>query len=265
MKSHHFLSLSSLFLCALSLGAVGVGMVGAIPSAYAAPPSEDYQLVWSDEFDGTELDLTKWIHQHEGKPRRDAINSAESVSLDGKGNLLLTTFKRDGNYFVGFLASNYSFRYGYTECRVQMQKVPGYWSAFWMMPNKMKTFDTPNPGEGGVEMDIYEYLCKEKDSLKQNLHWNGYKDGFHKHVGKTQNWPGLGEGFHVIGMEWTPEECVFYVDGKETWRSSAAVAHVDSYLKLTCEVGAWGGKMEEYKDQLPDSVIFDYVRVYQKK
>ncbi|MDO4858258.1 MAG: glycoside hydrolase family 16 protein [Thermoguttaceae bacterium] len=230
----------------------------------AAPPSEEYKLVWSDEFDGTQLDETKWFYRHENQVRRDAINSRDGVSLDGNGHLLLTTFKRDGKYLTGFIATRYQFRYGYAECRVEMQKAPGHWSAFWMMPEQMKNFDEPNPGEGGVEMDIYEYLCRYPDTLKQNLHWNGYQQGKHQHIGKDQRWPGLGEGFHIIGMEWTPGECVFYVDGKETWRTSGAVSHVNSYILLTLEVGEWGGKMAEFEDQLPDSVKFDYVRVYQK-
>lgn len=234
-------------------------------SVYASPPSDEYKLIWNDEFDGTQLDETKWFPRFSGQVRRDAVNMREALSLDGDGHLLITTSKQNGRYETGFLTTydRFFFRYGYVECRVQMQKVPGYWSAFWMMPRKMQTFDTPNPNEGGVEIDIYEYLCKEKDSLKQNLHWNGYQPGKHQHVGKTQNWPGLGDGFHVIGMEWTPTECVFYVDGTETWRTSEAVSHLESFLKLTCEVGSWGGKMQDFETQLPDSVVFDYVRVYQ--
>ena len=51
---------------------------------------------------------------------------------------------------------------------------------------------------------------------------------------------------------------------QETWRTSEAVSHVNSYILLTLEVGEWGGKMADFEDQLPDSVKFDYVRVYQK-
>lgn len=267
LRSHHlplviraFAGLSVLTLLFLLL------LLFGLPAAQAAPPSGDYQLVWNDEFDGQTLDETKWLPRFTDQKRRNAFNVLDALSLDGQGHFLITTSKKNDRYETGFLTTydRFFFLYGYVECRVQMQKVPGYWSAFWMMPRKMQAFETPNAAEGGVEIDIYEYLCKEKDSLKQNLHWNGYQPGKHQHVGKEQNWPGLGEGFHVIGMEWTPEECVFFVDGKETWRSNQAVSHVESFLKLTCEVDSWGGKMEGFEEQLPDSVVFDYVRVYQK-
>ncbi len=237
-----------------------------IREASAAPPSEEYKLVWSDEFEGTQLDESKWFFREENKRRRNAINSRDGVSLDGNGHLLLTTFKRDGKYHTGFIATQhrFSFLYGYVECRVEMQKVQGHWSAFWMMPDEMKAFDEPDPGKGGVEMDIFEYLCRYPDSLKQALHWNYKHGGKHHCVNKEQVLPGLGEGPHVIGMEWTPEECVFYVDGKETWRTNRGVSGVHSYVLLTCEVDKWGGNMEEFEHLLPDSVKFDYVRVYQK-
>ncbi len=57
---------------------------------------------------------------------------------------------------------------------------------------------------------------------------------------------------------------MFYVDGKESWRTDRGVSGVHSYVLLTCEVDKWGGNMEEFEHLLPDSVKFDYVRIYQK-
>jgi hypothetical protein len=60
---------------------------------------------------------------------------------------------------------------------------------------------------------------------------------------------------------WTPEVYVFYTDGKETWRSSAGgVSQVPEYIKLTEEIGKWGGDITQA--QLPDGFLVDYVRVY---
>ncbi len=47
-------------------------------SLYAEPP-QGYVLKWSDEFDGVELDQTKWVHWNPGK-RRHAMNVPEAVS-----------------------------------------------------------------------------------------------------------------------------------------------------------------------------------------
>ena len=73
---------------------------------------------------------------------------------------------------------------------------------------------------------------------------------------------GLKEGFHDYGLLWTTDEYVFYVDGKEVWRSKAGgVSQVPEYLKLTEEIGSWGGDIQ--KAELPDYFEVDYVRVYE--
>ncbi|MHC4171015.1 MAG: hypothetical protein ACYSWQ_29095, partial [Planctomycetota bacterium] len=72
--------LLSLMLLITTLFAADVG----------AQPVEGYRLVWSDEFDGDKLDFDKWGYRALG-PRRDAINVKETVTLDDKGHLVLTT------------------------------------------------------------------------------------------------------------------------------------------------------------------------------
>ena len=69
------------------------------------------------------------------------------------------------------------------------------------------------------------------------------------------------EGFHCYALLWLPDQYVFYVDGKETWRTKAGgVCQVPLYLKLSDEVGSWGGDVR--KATLPDKFLVDYVRVY---
>ena len=68
--------------------------------------------------------------------------------------------------------------------------------------------------------------------------------------------------FHDYAMLWTPEEYVFYVDGKEAWRIKAGgVSQVPEYILLTEEIGDWGGDIK--KAELPDFCEVDYVRVYE--
>ena len=54
---------------------------------------------------------------------------------------------------------------------------------------------------------------------------------------------------------------MFYVDGKETWRTKVGgVSQVPEYMLLSDEVGPWGGNIRAAK--LPDAFLVDYVRVY---
>ena len=69
------------------------------------------------------------------------------------------------------------------------------------------------------------------------------------------------EGWHTFGLWWKPDEYVFYVDGKETWRTKAGgVCQVPEYIKLSDEIGNWAGDIKKAK--LPDAFLVDYVRVY---
>jgi beta-glucanase (GH16 family) len=246
----------------------GLAALLALPAALAAagtvraePPGADYKLVWSDEFDGDQLDLTKWEYRGLGK-RRLAVNTKDSVRLDGKGHLVMTTRKAGDEYHTGMLGTQGRFEavFGYFEARMKFQKQPGHWSAFWLQTPTMGKV-VGDPKQSGTEIDIIEYLAREGDLMQMNLHWDGYgKD--HKHDGKKHKDASLAEGWHAVGLEWTPEEYRFFLDGKEVWRTASAVSHVKEYIILSMEVDTWGGDIG--KAALPDSCEFDYVRVYQK-
>ncbi len=70
--------------------------------------------------------------------------------------------------------------------------------------------------------------------------------------------------FLLLGLAAIPakaDEYVFFVDGKETWRTAAGgVCQVPLYIKLSDEIGKWGGDITMAK--LPDRFLVDYVRVY---
>ena len=69
------------------------------------------------------------------------------------------------------------------------------------------------------------------------------------------------DGFRTFGLWWKSDEYVFYVDGKETWRSKAGgVCQVPEYMLLSDEIGNWAGDIA--KARLPDQFLVDYVRVY---
>ena len=191
------------------------------------------------------------------------MNVKETVSLDGKGHLVLTTKWSDGQYHTAMIGTQgkYETTFGYFECRVMLQRQIGHWSAFWLQsPSLGKPLGDPK--KAGTEIDIFEYLRKDGARVHHNLHWDGYgKD--HKHAGKTVDVAGLDKGWHTLGLLWTDKEYVFYVDAKETWRSDQGVSHRPEYIILSLEVGKWAGDIKQAK--LPDHLLVDYVRVYKKK
>jgi alpha-L-fucosidase len=222
------------------------------------PAGASWKLTWSDECDGAKLDPAKWEVLGDWK-RRDGYWVQDDAYLDGRGNLLLRTKKDGDRYTCGAVRTRGRFEhtYGYWVCRCKFPKEPGHWPAFWMMSEGVGKVG--NGGRDGTEIDIMEKPWRD-DRTTQNLHWDGYGKA-HQHAGTQFTIPGLNEGFHTFGLYWTPQEYVFYVDGRETWRTSAGgVSQVPEYAKLTEEIGSWGGDIK--KASLPDYFTVDYVRVY---
>ncbi|MHB8969578.1 MAG: glycoside hydrolase family 16 protein [Pirellulaceae bacterium] len=109
------------------------------------------------------------------------------------------------------------------------------------------------------EIDIMEKPWLD-DRINCALHWDGYEKD-HKSTGTVVKVPGVMEGFHTFGLWWKADEYVFYVDGQETWRTSAGgVSQAAEYIKLSDEIGDWAGDIK--KAEVPDQFLVDYVRVY---
>lgn len=223
-----------------------------------APEGKSWKLVWNDEFDGEKLDENKWDVPPDGK-RRDAWWMRKAISLDGKGHLVMKTFKEGDRYIDGCVRTKGKFEhaFGYYVARVRLQKQPGHWSAFWLY--NASVGKVGNEGRDGTEIDIYEKPWLD-DRVQQTLHWDGYGKS-HKSEGKVVKVPGVMEGWHTFSLLWLREEYVFFVDGKETWRTKAGgVCQAPLYLKLSDEIGKWGGDIANAN--LPDEFQVDYVRVY---
>ena len=225
-------------------------------------PVKGYRLVWSDEFNGRSLDKSKWGFRCLGR-RKGGINVKDTVSLDGEGHLVLTV-KRDGYKYNGSMIGTqgkFETTFGYFECRVQFQKQEGFWSAFWLQSPTIGE-KIGNTSESGTEIDIFEYLRTKGENIQHTLHWDGYRKN-HKTEKKTSFIRGLTKGWHTVGLLWTSEDYIFYVDGNETWRTKRAISRRPEYLILSMEIGKWGGDISKAK--LPDSLSIDYIRIYQKE
>jgi beta-glucanase (GH16 family) len=250
---------------AITLAFVVVGIAtGAFVSADVEtnlpepPDGMKWELVWSDEFEGDELDDSKWEAVGDS-PRRDHWWVKEDAYLDGRGNLIIRTKKDGDRYTSGAVrtAGRFSKKFGYFEARCRMPKKEGHWCAFWMMTGNVGKVG--DDGRDGTEIDIMEKPTR-LDRVEHALHWDGYGEHHQKGHAVTDV-PGVNEGFHTFSMWWSPEEYVFYVNGKEVWRTSdGGVSQEPGHMILSTEIGEWGGDIT--KAHLPDHFVIDYVRVY---
>jgi beta-glucanase (GH16 family) len=225
--------------------------------------TNNLNLVWADEFNGNTLDASKWKVPPAWNRQGGSYWSADNYKMTGNGQLRLSVTEKDGKVYCGALRTHNLFdkKYGFFEVRCKVPQMQGGWAAFWMMPYGNKP---GNDGNDGTEIDIFESINGWKGQINHALHWDGYGPE-HKHVSEKMQRPDLyDDNYHVFSVMWTPKEYIFYIDNKETWRTSTAgVSDVKQYLKLTLEVSGstWPGDWKKQKVKTIHWLI-DYVRVY---
>lgn len=242
----------------------------------------DMKLVFEDEFDGDALNRKVWdIHNFEGV-RKGGYWTLDQASVADGMLTIRTEYKEDGKFGAGWYSSgletrkSYTQKYGYFECRCKLPRGVGMWSAFWLMNSNVN--DVTGDGKDGTEIDVFESpysILPGKTSYRvtSNLHYDGYElQTKYRNVAISVLDNDPYENFNTYGLLWTPEEYVFFVNGREVGRSSyGGVSQQPEYMILSCEVdGAaavptfgWSGNIEwEGRDFTADFVV-DYVRAYE--
>jgi beta-glucanase (GH16 family) len=225
------------------------------------PESMGYELFWEDQFNGDRLDPNKWDVRGVG-PRAVGFVSPEAVQVEN-GTLKLLSFKKDGKILIGAVGTQNHLmtKYGYFECKAQLQKTAGHWAAFWIQSPKISQGE--DPAIYGAEIDIMEYFIKlGKDIVSHNVHW-AYGPNQKTTRGMQSYLKGVSEGFHLFALEWTPEKYTFFVDGYKFYEVTQGISNIEEYMILSMELPS---KIDELKNaKFPDEFIIDYVRVYKKK
>jgi beta-glucanase (GH16 family) len=248
-------------LCLFSpLSVTGCVLVAntAIDSLPTPPEAQRWNFAWGDEFDGAKIDLGKWLIEGDGVRKKGYWNQNDAY-LDGNGHLVLRTRRAGDRVYSGAISSRGKFqqRYGLWMIRCKFGTQQGHWPAFWLYSNAVQTVG--NDGMDGTEIDVMEKPSLA-DSVHHYLHWDGYGES-HTFDGREIEIDGISEGFHTFAVLWSETEYVFFVDGRETWRTNAgSVSQVPQSAWITDEVDDWAGDIE--LATLPDHFIVDWVRVY---
>ncbi len=238
------------------------------------PEGKNWKLIWADEFDAPELDLTKWDFRESmmGRPCQHWVKDA--IELDGNSNIVFKIVKRDGVYCTTQLQTGYNFmdappenfgsdsvtgknegsqswfnwqigaikepkfmhKYGYYECRCKLQKNSGWWTAFWLQSPIQGS--TLNPEFSGIEVDIMENFNHSDETIIQhNNHWNGCGSQHQSTGAHNVQLSNTEDGYHVFGVEWTKDFYRYYVDGIMTWEVKAPypVSQTEQFIYLTTE------------------------------
>jgi beta-glucanase (GH16 family) len=231
----------------------------AMSQKRVTPKSMGYKLIWEDQFNGHQLDTTKWNIRGTG-PRRIGYNSPIAVKVEG-GYLKLYALQK-GDSILGSAvgtASHFTTKYGYFECRAQLQKSSGVWGAFWIQSSKIAQGE--DPSLFGAEMDIFEFFEEMGDTITHAIHWN-YGPNMHSIGPKKSYLKGLSKGFHTYGFEWTAEKYSFFIDGYKFHEETRGVSKIEEYMILSMELP--GERKNIANTVFPDVFTVDWVKVYKK-
>lgn len=258
--------------CTLSLAVAFSGL--AISKKTAEPVSADtnYQLVWSDEFEGTSLNRDNWNVEVNGNGGGNNElqyyrDSEENIKVSD-GTLKITALKESyngKNYTSGRIntRNKQSFKYGRIEARIKLPCFQGIWPAFWMLGDSYATEGWPKCGE----IDIMEAINAE-NKVYGTVHWsyqNNHAEagGNLSNVDRTQ--------WHVYAIEWTQTQIKWYCDDVNFYTQSISDAaemqefKAKHFIIFNVAVGGnWPGFTVD-DSYFPDSSTMevDYVRVYQ--
>lgn len=267
-------------------------LIGSVVFAVAATPDtgatkgDQWKLKWSDEFSGPNSslpDASKWSIEVGGHWANNELqaytNRPQNVHLQD-GNLVITATKEDYTGKDGVSRSYTSARmktegkftqkYGRIEARIKLPNGHGMWPAFWLLGDDIGTVGWPKCGE----IDIMELIGREMSNVYGTLHGPGYSGA--SSIGAKYSLAGeqkFSDDFHIFSVEWGPAAIRFYVDGNlyETRTPSDLPAGTKwvfdhpFFIIVNLAVGGdWPGSPDA-TTQFPQSMLVDYVRVYEHK
>lgn len=238
-------------------------------------------LVWSDEFEGSEVNMDNWSFQ---------IGDGTSEGIPGWGNNELEYYRAenatvDSGYLIitakeeNYGGKNYTsarlrtinkadFLYGKFEARIKLPRGQGMWPAFWMLPTDQFYGGWAASGE----IDIMEAVNIPTE-IHGTIHFGGeWPANVSSGAVYTDGGTDFSEDFHIYTFEWKPTELKWYVDGnlfstKTSWWSSGGdyPAPFDKQFHLIVNLavgGNWPGAPDE-STEFPQHLFVDWIRVYQ--
>ena len=181
-----------------------------------------WELVWSDEFDGSSLDSSKWNIQTgdgtaEGIPGwgNNELQSYQAANISvGGGNLTITAREESAGgreYTSGRIntAEKLDMRYGRVEANVHAASGQGLWSAFWMLPTNSEY----GTWAAGGEVDILEVFSRDPAPFTQAALHYGMAWPLNTFIYQKYEGVDPADGFHVYAVEWDEQELRWFVDG----------------------------------------------------
>jgi beta-glucanase (GH16 family) len=243
----------------------------------SAGAGTDWRLVWADEFNGNQLDRSRWNVEVDcnGGYNNEAqcyVDSTNNINV-ANGLLTLKVIKQNYSnktYTSGRIntAGKAHWKYGRFETRLKVPCGQGLLPAAWMLPEPNNYGGWPVSGE----LDIMEVLGGMPDTVFGTSHFGPNKEN-HRQLGgsKKMNQGNYCGDFHTYALEWSADRAVWFVDGNAYFTLNKSdgdwspLNHwpfdQDFHFILNVAMGGnWPGTPDPAIQSA--SMVVDYVRAY---
>lgn len=267
-------------------GLTTLGLVSACgsddtPAAEPVIPPEGMELVWSDEFDGDEIDRSNWTFDiggwgwGNGEAQYYTDREKNARVEDGMLVIELHQEQFENSYFTSARLKTQSlqeFQYGRIEARIKVPAGAGTWPAFWMLGAEFdKDADDPArhwPNVG--EIDIMEYVGQKPDLVLGTIHGPGYAG-----AGGLTRWNrrpyNVWEDFRVFAVDWDETGIRFLYEGEEYYEVTPEILggrewvfDQPFFMILNLAHGGTLGGNIALDLEYPIRMYVDWVRVFQQ-
>jgi len=203
------------------------------PEGDFVAPVVEWQLVFEDNFDGSELDASKWnVDLGDGCPdlcgwgnRELQTYTADNISVSGGTLRIEGREEADGTYTSGRINTQgtFDFRYGRIEVSARIPSGQGTWPAIWLLHSPAGGLN-PKYGDTGVygpwplsgEIDIMEafnYGVGGNQSTQSTAHYGLGIPPYNGTSSTTDLAVNADLNFHEYALEWERGRLRFFVDG----------------------------------------------------
>jgi len=264
----------------LTVNVTGTGRIDPNAPKVDEDLLKNYELVFSDEFNGTTLDSSKWNTaylwgdeliinselQHYVDINNDPNFGFNPFTFDGE-SLTINTIptpdnliaKANGQRYLSGVITSYDafkFTYGYVEARVQVPVGKGYWPAFWLL-NAYYDRDKP-------EIDIMEFIGDNQDTAYHTYHYYDAAGELRSSKSEPTFPIDYSADFHTFGVKWQPGQVTFYVDGiaRHTIKDPK-MSQEEMYIIANTAIGGWWPGDPDETTPFPGKYKIDYIRAYQ--
>lgn len=233
---------------------------------------QTWNLIWSDEFNGTSIDDTKWTHELGtgdwgwGNNELQYYTASTNNSFASNGELHILAKEQvinNSDYSSARIVTKdkFSFQYGKVEARLKAPAGQGLWPAFWMLGQNISTVGWPQCGE----IDVLEHV-NNNPYVNGTAHWN---NNGHVYYG-GQSYLNV-EDYHNYSIIWNESTIRYFVDGIQFFSlntanniNSTEEFHNNFFFILNLAVGGnWPGSPDA-STVFPAEMVVDYIRVYQQ-